>query len=682
MGKDLSKFTAPEGVASGPTIADWLGITELESKVNTYNSRIDTNAANIASQGVTIASQGARITQNEFDIDALQAATPVTNAGAEGVVTAASYTAAKNAVDTATNVVTILGLGTFEATTETVTGATSGSPESAYQHNGTNSLVFEIGTGVFKLFRLQRINGYVLNELLFGGGTGNAQKDTSAITAMLAYGLSLGINSFELLGENVVTVATESAYIFPISHTEFSIRGHGQIAITIDENAGNYRGIFGSASGNNMFLFKAENMRIDKNSANNVIADGSLTTQGRYSFSCYAGGTVDNIHIDGCEFLNSDCVVEIYFPELSGGEINKHAHVTNNLWTNARLGGSGIDYDQSYINISADSGVISQNAFYGESWSRSPRTAIESHIANVVISDNIVKRFQVGMNVCIGLRYSVALDKGVTVFGNSMEVSRGGIYWWPTRFTTPSGGDVVGNGLKISNNHIFVDWEQYTFSFPKIYAIGGFIGSLSSNIKNVEISNNLIIYTPDNAASPALDRSSQVNSSGAIDVNCASNQTISIDGLTIKGNTVVASPCAAVNIEYGVFKNFEATSNTFKNCSSLSSAISSAYQGMFAFIGTLASDAVITGNNFLTETTVDQFYYLRDRGSTVFLFKLISNNHSGTATKLVADSLLTQNRLMIDGGICGDITLPTKAMDDSTIFTTAGRKTIASTIWS
>lgn len=145
MGKDLSKFTAPEGVASGPTIADWLGITELESKVNTYNPRIDANAANIASQG-------ARITQNEFDIEALQAATPVTNAGAEGVVTAASYTAAKSAVDTATNVVTILGLGTFEATTETVTGASTGSPESANEHDGYNNLVFEVSTGVFKKF--------------------------------------------------------------------------------------------------------------------------------------------------------------------------------------------------------------------------------------------------------------------------------------------------------------------------------------------------------------------------------------------------------------------------------------------------------------------------------------------------------------------------------------------------
>ena len=98
-------------------------------------------------------------TKEVLGITALEAATPVTNAGAEGVVTAASYAAAGAAVDTATNIVHILGLGTFEATTETVTGATAGNPDDANEHDlDKGQAVFEVSTGVFKLFRKRFAN--------------------------------------------------------------------------------------------------------------------------------------------------------------------------------------------------------------------------------------------------------------------------------------------------------------------------------------------------------------------------------------------------------------------------------------------------------------------------------------------------------------------------------------------
>jgi hypothetical protein len=74
-------------------------------------------------------------------------------ASAISTTSAATYSAAKPRVKSYTNIVQITGLGTFERTTATVTGATAGSPESATQHDGIYELVFETSTGVFVLFR-------------------------------------------------------------------------------------------------------------------------------------------------------------------------------------------------------------------------------------------------------------------------------------------------------------------------------------------------------------------------------------------------------------------------------------------------------------------------------------------------------------------------------------------------
>ncbi len=70
-----------------------------------------------------------------------------------GTISAASYVLAKPSVDTTTNIVHVLGLGTFEKTSETVTGATAGNPEASPQHDGVYNLVFETSAGVFALFR-------------------------------------------------------------------------------------------------------------------------------------------------------------------------------------------------------------------------------------------------------------------------------------------------------------------------------------------------------------------------------------------------------------------------------------------------------------------------------------------------------------------------------------------------
>lgn len=253
MGKDLDLFEAPRNTLAGTEIHDALGIAALEAeqitqntaisaaqtKANTNETEIQNARAGKASllaknqeQDALISSQGSRLTTAEGNIvthdsrlDNLEAATPVTNAGAEGVVTAASYAAAGAAVDTATNIVHILGLGTFEATTESVTGATAGNPDDANEHDGTDNLVFEVSTGVFKLFRKPRGRIQVDASQFNINSSNSAAKNRLNLITALAF---TSITGAELVFSEAATIEFQVSN--PAAPTTL------QIAISCPEN--------------------------------------------------------------------------------------------------------------------------------------------------------------------------------------------------------------------------------------------------------------------------------------------------------------------------------------------------------------------------------------------------------------------------------------------------------------
>lgn len=235
-----------------------------------------------------------------------------------GTVTAEDYAAAKLLVTTNTNLVTILGLGTFERASETVTGASAGSPESANEHDPDNGqYVFEISTGVFKLFRKQvdivvgktqiNVRNYGLDfsdfatdvealdgvELVFPAGTYTADTDIT-LTGKTKYEINISENALINIqagqtGSNVyASSSTHKAMIVFRSCAKSGVFGKGKIdGQNVDVSA------IGHYDGDDMFWRDFELYRVGGLAS--IVSLGSRRTRAKRLYVHDGPGTTRGI---------------------------------------------------------------------------------------------------------------------------------------------------------------------------------------------------------------------------------------------------------------------------------------------------------------------------------------------------------------------------------------------------
>jgi hypothetical protein len=545
----------------------------------------------------------------------------------------------------------------------------------------------------------------------FGAKGDGITDDTAAMRLACNYVSLSRSRVLDLRGGSYVLKNTGSitSNIITINGAYFKAVGDNSANIKVAADCGNYRAIFAPPATTPFEIkcWEFDGVGFDKNSQNNVVTDPGNASSGRYSVTTYTTGYISGaVIIRDCQIDNSDAIVDFYFPELgtasnAGGTLfNKLVILASNTWDNARLGGSTIaDYDQSFVNISAERGVIIDNAFLGESWARSPRTAIESHCNTSTIECNVINKFQVGINMCMGLRWVETQDDMNLVQSNIMEISRAGIYIWNFRFTGTSSARLAGQGWAVKDNQIEHRWTQYAFGEPRLAGIEFFISASNALPINAGvISGNSIVYDLP-AGTEAHARVGQTNSSPAIGWYAPSTTTLKLTNMLIEDNVIINSPAMGIGFEFGDCSNLVVRNNTLINCGiSGHGALSTVYRRGILFSAHYVNPPLFDGNRILfTDGLVSQgAFYIRNRsvdtggvvvtaGMTKETIIMRRNMLEGASVNYLTDFAGMAGNIWIDGDVVPTDTtaISNLPLDGSWVLATGNNKRIVKngTVW-
>lgn len=449
--------------------------------------------------------------------------------------------------------------------------------------------------------------------------------------------------------------------IIPLNYTNVHVIGDKLFDnIIVEANSGDYRAIFGPTVAMVFDEWIFENIVFNKNCENNVIA--TPTTNGRYSISNYGFSTngTNKVIVDGCIFKNSDAVVDVY---LSEGQENKFCKLTNCIWENTQLGGSGFDYDQSMVNFTCTVGIVSRNVFQGKSWELAPRTAIELHCNNTQCNENVIDKFQIGVNLCIGLRYLETYDVNHSCSFNTLFVNRSGIFIWPYQYDTAGNDRLAGGNFDVSHNLIHHRWTQLNLvknNIPRLNGIEFVSGSSNSlPLSDGSICDNQIIYDlPDGTEAHArvgYDGGTQPQFSPAIGwTSNATNPPNNFKNITIARNRIVNSPAMAIGLNQAYCSGIYIRENELRDCGISAHAISTAYKTCITVDTNLESTLFIENNKAIFSNSAnydcDHFSYLRERSGSSYNFIMRNNDLINSSANLMITVTGMDNRIFIEGG--------------------------------
>ena len=459
----------------------------------------------------------------------------------------------------------------------------------------------------------------------FGAVGDGVTDDTAAIQAAID---SMADNSSIVFPKGIYLVAPtiESSYILTLPNiNNITILGLGA-TIKVEASSGNYLGILGYASGATPDGLTVRDVIFDHNGQNNDLGSlGAYSSRGRYTVSNYlSGNAFDNIVVSNVTVKNCDSVVSIYFTGSSStaGSVS----IDNCEWINAR-NYNGQDYDQSFINCRCDFLSITNNRFRGESWAYAPRTAIETHSSNQIVTGNIVEKFQIGINVTGISQTGTTYDHIVN--NNAFEVSRDGILIW-SQPLAPASATTGFENMLISKNIIRMRPDEFVGTASAgLRGIGIYGGSLHVEYKNLIIDGNQIVYPLDQSGSSYTTKSSS-QAWGAISSRTSSTVNADAINVEITNNQIINCPMSGVFLEFSDWSGLKIEGNSFIDCGSTQNAApaSSTKQVIF-FAGYLIGDCSISRNlfvdNFAT-TQVTDYIYLRDRTASPLYFFDVRDN--------------------------------------------------------
>lgn len=463
------------------------------------------------------------------------------------------------------------------------------------------------------------------------GAVGDGVTDDTAAIQLAFQQVPSGGAVFFPSGIYLVTPASASAYVLSISNKSvFSILGQGvSSVIRVKAGSGNYRGIIGLHQTTvALDQFSASGLVFDHNRQNNVLASTSAYTASlRSSISNYGStASYGHISVSDCTIRNADGVVSLYFPK--GVNDGKLVKIENCTWLSAG-NANGSDFDQSFINATCDQLHVTGCSFEGASWAFAPRTAIETHASNCVLTGNTIARFQIGANLT-GISQS-----GTTVnqvcSGNTFHVSRDGVLIW-SQSLAPANASVGFQNLIVTGNTIELDPYQYNFST----VVGGcrgisiYGGALSVAYEQLAISGNVIRY-PREVGTPYISKFA-LKSFGAIGSYENGNQTNLASHVSISGNQIVNCPASGIFFDLGRVRGLTIDGNELIDCGTTLSPAAQFSNRVPLYLATaLESDCVIQ-HNVITQTdaapTITDFLHIRDRGTGGYTFHCRNNTFS------------------------------------------------------
>jgi hypothetical protein len=492
------------------------------------------------------------------------------------------------------------------------------------------------------------------------GAVGDGTTDDTAAIQLAFNQTGTGGAVFFPAGTYLVSPGSSSTYILSITNkSSFSICGQGASSvIKVKGGVGNYRGIVGLANSTvELTSFHADSLSFDHNRQNNVLASVTdYESKLRSTISSYGStASYGQIVITDCLIRNADGVVSFYFPK--GVNEGKVVKITNCTWLSGG-NGNGSDFDQSFINATCDSLHISGCTFEGASWALAPRTAIETHASNCVLTGNTISKFQIGANLT-GIAQS-----GTTVNqvcgNNTFDVSRDGILIW-SQSLSPANATVGFKNLLVTGNTVNLNPYQYNFST----IVGGcrgisiYGGATSVSYENLAITGNIIRY--EREVGTAYISKFTLKSFGAISSYENGNQSNLAVNFSIVGNKIVNCPSSGIFFDLGKATGLTISNNELIDCGTTISSTAQFSNRVPVYLATsLESDCLIQHNTIMqtdAAPTITDFIYIRDRAGSGYSYICLHNTFAlkaGVDTTSITDYVGVYNssqKLWFEGSV-------------------------------
>ncbi|MEF3307732.1 glycosyl hydrolase family 28-related protein [Paenibacillus sp. GYB004] len=331
---------------------------------------------------------------------------------------------------------------------------------------------------------------------LQGGGTVFFPKGTYIVSPYLSKWIKLKDN-VNLLGEGTSSV------------------------IKVKDDAGDYFAIFYGSTSEPLRNVRISNLKFDQNPQNNLSCHIDLDRKDtRYFFQfCIISYRYENIAIDNVQFDPTSGVNSISLNSDTG----KLASITNCYFNFVLAKGNGT-YDNSAIYLNGRNHLVANCLFHAGPGQKA-RGAIETHLGQSTITNNVMDGYYTGVNLQAG-NVSGSDDRcDMTITGNTISNANQGIQIGPYKTFPVKNVTVSGNTISLSNlRHkrglttgiASASWTNDSTFFENITVTGNTIVfeeelepradmqalaygigfTHNSDIRNVVISNNIVKNAP------------------------------------------------------------------------------------------------------------------------------------------------------------------------------------------
>jgi hypothetical protein len=348
--------------------------------------------------------------------------------------------------------------------------------------------------------------------------------------------------------------------------------------IKVKDGAGDYFAIFYGSNTVPLRNVRISNLKFDQNPQNNVTCHIDLDrkdTSYFYQF-CIISYRYENIVIDNVQF-DPTCGVNSVSLNSDAGTM---AAITNCYFNFVMAKGNG-SYDNSAIYLNGRNHLVTNCVFHAAPGQKA-RGAIETHMGQSVVSNNVMDGYYTGVNVQAGSGSDDRCD--MTIAGNTISNANQGIQ------IGPYGAHPVRN-VTVSGNTISLANTMHKRALTTGIASAGWTTD-KSFFENITVSGNTISFQEEFALRPEMQ---------ALAYGIGFTHNSDLTNIVISNNIIKNAPITGIQVgsfqKIGVVSNVQITGNVIVNPGHYPTPVESYRSGIIlrsAVVGARISGNMIT----------------------------------------------------------------------------------------
>lgn len=421
-----------------------------------------------------------------------------------------------------------------------------------------------------------------LNVKDFGARGDGVTDDTAAIQAALDAVAAKGGGRLELPPGTYV-VAPSGATVYLKVPSNCTVFGHGAASvIKVKDDAGDYMTVFGQSTGLHTYM-TLRDFKVDQNAAGNttcnIVAGVAAKHQYVAYFTDFDGATVEDLICDPATGVNT--------LSFNGAGTKNGRAVRNRI--HFVEGHAAAHYDNSAIYMECTGQIQIGNSIEDDSGGFAT-SGIETHGGPAVVQGNVIKGYQIGINV-VTQSQPLANSTDYSIVGNTVTDAVIGIDLWSINGYTLRNVLVQGNAISLNQ----ATRSAAVFNGVMFANVLGIAGAFD----NIQIIGNTIRLEPE-------ERGAVYDWSNAGGIGLYPQGDLK--NIVVRHNTVQSSPVEGIRLSPATTAaNVVIDENTLIDCGNDSTAGSGFRAALF--LSGVMSDVDVQRNIILdTQTPCSGFY--------------------------------------------------------------------------